>query len=108
MAKFSVLRNNQTFMGWIGIYSNRLRESTNEFHRSKIAYLILSITMYTIISCLVTVCKGSSELMEKLNKITLIVSMSQAASVYCSIGLKMKNCSALHLQVQGIVNEGLL
>lgn len=105
MDKFNVLKYNQKFMSWLGIYSYQLKESTIEFYKSPLAYFILFHLVMVIISCIVFV-HESMDFKKKLEAILLIFAAIQASGSFLNVALKMRKVKALHLALQEIVDEG--
>ena len=103
MAKFTVLKYNQLFMGRLGFF--HLKFSTEEFQKSVVAYLILvHLILLTISSAVFAI--NSSDVTKKLDAVILIVAGAQSAGCYLSVALNTKKVNALHLELQGIVDKG--
>lgn len=49
MEKIQVLKYNQAYMAWLGIYSYRLTEPTNEFFKSIVAWFFMFDSFVMII-----------------------------------------------------------
>lgn len=94
--RIEVLKYNQIFMSWIGIYSYRLTEPTNEFIKSKIAFLFVTTVSYTDVA----------EFQVVLVAVAVIIGAAQTGGAYTNVGLKMKQVKVLHLKLQEIVDEG--
>lgn len=104
MSKFNVLKYNQAFMAWLGIYSHNLLEPTNEFFKSFVAYFI--------VINLLTGLYGSAAFAEKnrsalLSAMKICMAAVQSIGSFLNIGLKMRKIKALHLALQQFVNEGM-
>ena len=108
MVKFKVLKNNQSYMSYLGIYSNRLTEPTNEFFKSFGCYLNVTAMVTAFIGCIVFVSKyHSSDVNGALGSFKLCFSASQCLGAFLGIGLNMIKVKALHLELQRIVDEGI-
>lgn len=108
MVKFKVLKNNQSYMSYLGIYSSRLTEPTNEFFKSIGCYFNVIAMLTAFIGCTVFVSKyHSSDVKDALGSFKLCFSASQCLGAFLGIGLNMIKVKALHLELQQIVDEGL-
>lgn len=108
MVKIDVLKNNQVYMEWLGIYPNRFKDSKYELFTAKIAYLMTMMFTYTTISSIMILCNSSTDMTGMLNAIVLLFVLGQSFIMLPGIGLQIKNIADLHQQIQGIVNEGLI
>ena len=108
MTKFKVLEYNRKYMTFIGIYSNRLTEPTNEFFKSFFTYYILA----AVTSCLLTsgtffLRYHAYEVKPALGAFKIVFSGIQCGGMFLGIGLKMIIVKALHLELQRLVDEGI-
>lgn len=108
MSKFKVLKNNETFMTHLGIYSNRLTEPTNEFFKSFVAYYFLFNTFVGIAASAAFALKYSCDLKPVLGAFKFAVGAWQFGGMFLGIGLKKMKVKSLHLELQRIVDEGNL
>lgn len=107
MAKFQVLKMNQAFMAWLGLYSYRLTEPINEFFYSKSTYYILIHMTFTLISSATYIFQTSSEVEVTLQLWLIIIGGIQCVGMFLSVGFKMKKVKAVHLKLQEVVDAGL-
>lgn len=106
MEKFQVLRNNQIYMSWLGIYSYRLTELTGEFFKSISTYCIfVALISVVITSWLYCIEHWSDDVKSALDAFKIVFSALQCIGMYLSIGLKMIQIKMIHLKLQRIVDE---
>lgn len=107
MAKFKVLKYNQTLMSWQGIHSMNLTEPTNEFHRAPGSYYV-TITLFAFVITSAVRIHGYWPEMELILKpCSVAFGGVQCVGMFICIGLQMKNIKVLHLELQRIVDEGI-
>lgn len=107
MMKFTVLESNQAFMDWLGIYSYRLTEPTNEFLNSIVAWFFMFNSSVMIIgSSVLFIIKNMSQIQAVLGACKIAISGIQCGGMHLSVGIKMKLVKSLHLKLQQIVDEG--
>lgn len=92
-------------MTWLGIYPKDLTKTTNEFHKSPIAYLFL----FCWIACNVV---SGSMFIYKFSppfgtNLELIIAGMQLAGMYSSLGGKLLDVRKLHLKLQEIVDTSI-
>lgn len=108
MGKFQVLENNQAYMAWLGIYSYKLTEPTNEFFKSIVAlFFMFNSFVMIIISSILFIMKYISDIQGCLGAFKIAISGIQCGGMHLSVGLKMKKVKALHLKLQEIVDESI-
>lgn len=106
MANFQVLENNQAYMAWLGIYSYKLTEPTNEFFKSIVAWFFMfNSFVMIIISSILFIIKYISDIQGCLGAFKIAISGIQCGGMHLSLGLKMKKVKILHLKLQEIINE---
>lgn len=104
---FKVLEYNQTCMARLGIHSQNLNDLSNEFFKSPIAYLILSITvLFTIISSVVYIFRNSSNFESSMQAFIVTIAGVQTGGMFISIGYKMKIIKNLHIKLQNFIDAG--
>lgn len=106
MSKIKVLKHNQTYMSWLGIYSYRLTEPTMESHKYILAYHNLIFPIFSIVSSAVFVYENPSELQAVLETILVMIALYQAECTFLNTALQMKNIKLLHLKLQDVVDQG--
>lgn len=107
--RIEVLKYNQIFMSLIGIYSYRLTEPTNEFIKSKTAYLFVTTVIAGILMSIAYILVNYTDVAEfqvALVAVAVIIGAAQTGGAYTNVGLKMKQVKVLHLKLQEIVDEG--
>lgn len=108
MGKFKVLEYNQNYMARIGIHSLHLNEPTNEFFKSFVSYYYLFVFSVVFIAASAVNAYQSWPQMDIISEPCLIVIAGlQVTGMYSTVGLKMKNVKTLHIELQGIVDEGI-
>lgn len=106
MAKFKVLKNNQIYMSWLGIYSHHLTDLTGEFFKSIATYCIfIALISVVITSWLYCIKNWETDVKSALDAFKIVFSALQCIGMYVSIGLKMIQIKILHLKLQKIVDE---
>lgn len=108
MAKFKVLKNNQKYMTHLGIYSNNLTKPTNEFFNSIISYYFVTLMAVTLAASVAFILKNPSDVKPSLGALKICFAVFQCVGMFLGIGLKMIKVKNLHLELQGIVDEGNL
>lgn len=109
MGKFKVLEYNQNYMARIGIHSHHLNESTNEFFKSFVSYYYLFVFSVIFITASAVNVYQSWPQMDIISEPCLIVIAGlQVTGMYLAVGLKMKKVKNLHIELQGIVDEGII
>lgn len=73
MAKFKVLKHNQTLMAWLGIYSYRLNEPTNECFEATITYIIVINVVFFLLATFVYICKNFSDFFAILDPLFILI-----------------------------------
>lgn len=107
MRKFKVLKNNQTYMSILGMYSDRLNEPTNELFSSFFCYYVFFFMTLLIISSTLYIVKYPSDIKHALGAFKMCFAAIQCLGMFFGIGLKMIKVKALHLELQRIVDEGM-
>lgn len=108
MAKFKVLKNNQEYMSRLGIYSNHLTEPTNDFLKCFFSYYVMSAMFANATVSGAFVCLHPSELKPALGAFKIGFAAMQCAGMFSGVGYKMVEVKALHLELQRIVDEGIV
>lgn len=107
MEKFEVLMYNQMLMSKIGIYSYHLTDQTNEFFKSFATYYMLfSVFVIDTAASAMGIYENKDNLELVLEATLTVIAGIQCGGMYLSIGFNMKSVKALHLILQGIVDEG--
>lgn len=107
MTKIQVLKYNQSFMTWIGIYSYNLIETTNEFISSPIAWFIVINLLIVMISSAVFIQKNLSDFKAALETLLVIVAAIQSLGAYLNIASNMDKVKAVHFKLQEIVDQSM-
>lgn len=108
MSKFKVLKNNQAYMAWLGIYSHDLLEPTNEFFKSFSSYYILIFMLIALWGSAVFIQENwSVQVKPTLGAIKISFTAAQVFSSFSSVGINMNKIKALHLGLQQIVDDGM-
>lgn len=106
MAKFNVLESNQSFMAKLGIYSYKLTEPVNKFFKSFMTYYMLfSLILICVILSAMGVYVNWPNIVMVLEAFLTVVTGSQCAGIFISLGLNMKKIKTVHLKLQEIVDE---
>lgn len=109
MTEFKVLKYSQVYMTFLGLYSNRLTEPTNEFFPSVGSCYMLPLIFVAFTSSATFVVKHySTDIMAAVGALKLFFSAFQCGGMFLGFGLKMVNVKALHLELQQVVDEGIL
>ena len=108
MAKFKVLKYNQMLMSRQGIHSHRLTEATNEFHQSLSSYYVIFTLFAFVITSAVRIHSYWPEIEPILKPCSVAFGGVQCVGMFICIGLQMKHIKLLHLELQRIVDEGIL
>lgn len=107
MEKFKVLKYSQIFMAWLGLYSYRLTEKSNEFFTSLCPYYMLSNVICVNSSSTMYIIKyWSTDIKGALGAFKIIISAIQYPGVFVSLGAKAKQIKALHIKLQQIADTG--
>lgn len=107
MAKFKVLKYNQTLMSWQGIHSMDLTEPTNEFHRSPGSYYVVFTLFAFVITSAVRIHGYWPEIELILKPCSVAFGGVQCVGMFICIGFQMKRIKALHLELQRIIDQGI-
>lgn len=108
MAKFKVLKVNQTYMSWLGLYSYSLTEPTNEFFKSIGSYYnLISMVALFVTSCVFIYKNYSTDITAAMNAIKVCVSTVQWVGIFIGLGLNMIKIKSLHCELQQVVDEGI-
>lgn len=106
MKSLNVLKYNQKLMAAIGIYSHHLTGPGNEFFKSMVTYYCLFVVLgLFIMSSGSFAFKNMEQFMDALEAMSMVIVGIQCGGMHLSIGLNMKAVKALHLKLQGIVDE---
>lgn len=106
MAQFEVLESNRKLKIWLGIYSNRLTEPTNEFFNSIATYYILFHALTILIAtCAAVIFKEESQFEIASDAAVVAIAGFQFGGMFLSTGLKMKKIKFLHLTLQRTVDQ---
>lgn len=108
MAKFKVLKYNQMLMSWQGIHSMNLTKPTNEFHRSLSSYYITFTLFAFVITSAVRIHGYWPEIEPILKPCSVAFGGVQCVGMFICIGFQMKLIKALHLELQRIIDEGII
>ena len=109
MAKFKVMKYNQSIMAKIGIHSHRITVPTNEFFKSPATFFFLIIFIVChLTSSGVFVYRHFRQFEVASQAIFVLIAGFQSLGMYLSVGLNMKKVKALQLELQKIVDEGEL
>lgn len=109
MAKFKVLKYNQTYMTHLGLYSNlnRLTEPTNELFKSFFYYYVSLTSAVSLFGGAAFIMENLSEVKASLGAFKIAFSAIQCYGMFLGIGLNVIIVKALHLKIQQIVDEGM-
>lgn len=106
MKSLNVLKYNQKLMAAIGIYSHNLTGPGNEFFKSMVTYYYLFVVLgLFILSSGSFAFKNMDKFLDALEAMSMVIVGIQCGGMHLSIGLNMKAVKALHLKLQGIVDE---
>lgn len=109
MAKFNVLQYNQRQMCELGIYS-RGNETITKRHKIQAVFicLILFAQASVVIQSICKLCDGSIEFVDKIDLFQVVISVTQAVSVYLNMRFNVENIASLIAHLQTFVDtEGL-
>lgn len=107
MSKIHVLRNNQIYMSFLGLYSYNLEEPTNEFFRTFGSYYVVFTLLLCSYGCGAFVSKNwSVNVSGSLGAIKIGFAMIQSVGSFVNIGLNKRHIKAIHLELQQSVDEG--
>lgn len=105
--QFTVLKYNQICMSWCGIYSDHLKEPSNEFFKSFATYwTLVSMVLAIVSSAWYIVENRTIHVKESLGAFKIAFAAFQSTGMFLSIGMKMIDIKALHLELQKIVDKG--
>lgn len=107
-SKIEVMKHNQIYMWWLGIFSYRLTEPTLESHKFILAYHNAIFPIFSIVSSAVFIYQNPTEMQAVLETILVMIALYQAECTFLNTAFQMKNIKLLHLKLQGIVDEGIL
>lgn len=108
MAKFKVLQYNQSFMEKLGIHSYRINVPTNEFLSSSSFLILFILSVFSITSSAAYVFKNYWQFEAAMQSMFVIIAGIQCGGMYLSVGLKMKKVKILQIELQKIVDEGIV
>lgn len=107
MANFKVFKYIHAVMAQIGIHSYRLNESTNDFFKTYMTYVILFIIVaFYVIATTWHIAVKTSEFGDALDPCFVLIGGLQLGGMYVGIGLKMRKVKAIQLILQGIITNG--
>lgn len=108
MAKFKVLKLNQTYLTRIGIHCQQPDEQTNVFFRTFTAYYYLfTIFSFTITSSAVFAYKNWPQMDIISEPCLIVIAGLQVIGMYLSVGINIRKVKALHNELQEIVDKGI-
>lgn len=103
---FQVLKYNQAIMAPFGIYPYRMTGPCNEFYTSFGSYYIITFLMAFLVLSSILVSKNIENTALALEVSCTIIGEMQAAGMFMSIGLQLKNIRALHITLQDLIDKG--
>lgn len=104
-SRIEVLRNNQLWMSWIGIYSHSPTNQNLKAFRTYVAYYMLFHMTTGISFSAIFVHDNPSDFQGVLEALLVIVAASQGYGCYVTVGSKLKEVKSLHFKIQGIVDK---
>ena len=102
---FKVLARNQALMIRLGLSSDRLTESSNEFFQSFVPYFNFTFLSINLIFCAMVIIQSFPNLDLVLEPLIVFIGGMQGGGMFLSVGLNIKNVKALYLDVQKIVHD---
>lgn len=104
--KFKVLKVNQDYMTWLGIYARDLTETTNPFFKSIGAYWILGAMTICVIASWVYVREfWTIDVKSALGALKILAAGIQCFGMFLSVGLTRSQTRAFHVALQKIVDQ---
>lgn len=107
MTKFKVLKSNQTYMTYLGVYTKRLTEPINELHKSIFCYCLFVIMSISATGCATFIYRDPTNVKAALRATKTCCGIFQCTGMFIGVGCKMIKVKALHLRLQQIVDEGI-
>lgn len=108
MAKFKVLKNNQTYMSWLRIYSHNLADPKSEFFKSALTFYCFFVNYSAMLACTVYFLEyKSSDIKTALGGFKITIALIQCGGVHFNIGNHMAKVKSMHLKLQETVDEGI-
>lgn len=109
MVKFDVLKYNQAYMSWLGLHSYRVTEPINEFFPSiGSCYMVPLIGVAFVTSTVFVFKHYDTDVMASVGALKLFFSAFQCGGMFLGFGSKMIQVKALHLELQRLVDEGIV
>lgn len=102
---FKVLARNQALMIRLGLSSDRLTESSNEFFTSFVPYFNFTFLSINLIFCAMVIIQEFPNLDLVLEPLIVFIGGMQGGGMFLSVGLNIENVKALYLAVQKIVRD---
>lgn len=103
--QIKVLRNNQLWMTWLGIYSHSTTNENLKAFRTYVAYYMLFEMTTGISFSAIFVYDNPSDFQGVLEALLVIVAASQGYGCYITVGSKLKEVKSLHFKIQEIVDN---
>lgn len=108
MATFKVLKKNETFLNFVGIYLNDLSKPTNKFYAFLAGYYIFISQLIGLIVSAAFILQYPSDIKASLGALKVSVSVIQCAGMFLGVKYNVTKIKALQDEFQGIVNKGNL
>lgn len=106
LMKFKVLKVNQDYMTWLGIYSRDLTETTNPFFKSFGAYCILGAMTICMIASWIYVREfWTVDIKSAMGALKILAAGIQCFGMFLSVGLTRSQTRAFHNGLQKIVDK---
>lgn len=107
--KFKVLQRNRFMSSIFRIDINQQNSPSMNGLFATIPVVLIFFTLFgTWVSCAVRISNESYDFTARLTALSIIIALSQAATMFTNIGMTMTNLAALYQTLQTIVdNEGI-
>lgn len=107
-SKFKVLKVNQDFMTWLGIYSRDFTETSNPFFKSFGAFWILgAMTVCTIGTLIYAREFWSSDVKSSLGALKITAAGIQCFGMFLCVGVKRRQTREFHVGLQEIIDKSM-
>lgn len=102
---FEVLARNQALMIRLGLSSDRMTESSNDFFKSFMPYFNLTFLSINLVFCAMVIVQEFPNLDLVLEPLIVFIGGMQGGGMFLSVGLNIENVKTLFLTVRKIVRD---
>lgn len=107
MAKFKVLKTNQTYLNHVGISLDHSTSSTNSVFTFVLGYHVLISQIIALITSAAFIWKYPTDIKPALGALKIFIGVSQCIGVFVGIRMKVLKMKVLQCELQEIVDKGM-